>query len=399
MFPIRLPVLLCTFILANQAPAQIYADVQVAGGVSGTFTITLEHTKTPGAVANFIGLATGTRGWLDAVTGAIRYDHFYSGVTFHRVVAGFVSQTGSRNGMGTDGPGYKFRDEIDPTLTHVNYAVAMANSGKHTNGSQFYICKGPQSFLDGNYTVFGLVTSGQSVCDAINATPVSGSTPVTPITIQSVNIYGPSFAAYNREPDWLPKVRNANPVMKIAGPAFSLGYDRMPHSEYTVWHSAQLVTWAGFDSSYFAGTSPSTDVDVSSTATGSSHFYRMARVDYATARNAFIPVGVGGKTYTFSSNFIPSTATFNAAGNGGTWTLQTTPTAGSGSIAIVEYTQEAYLPSLYMKWNSTTNYGADLQFLYDLNFTSVNAGTFSGKSNATGYTGNNSINGTFTVTP
>ena len=147
LFPFSL--LLLALSMPFTAVAQIYADVQVAQvgaavNVNGTFTITLEHQKAPAAVANFIGLATGQRGWLDLNTGAIRYDGFYNGITFHRVVANFVSQTGSRNGLGTDGPGYSFRDEIDATLSHVNYAVAMANSGKNTNGSQFYICKGAQ---------------------------------------------------------------------------------------------------------------------------------------------------------------------------------------------------------------------------------------------------------------
>ena len=200
LLPLSFLVLL--FLLPQKAAAQIYADVQVGGAVAGTFTITLEHVKSPGAVANFIGLATGQRGWLDLTTGAIRYDPFYNGVTFHRVVANFVSQTGSRNGLGTDGPGYTFRDEIDATLSHVNYAVAMANSGRNTNGSQFYICRGAQPFLDidEKYTVFGLVTAGQALCDLINDTAVNGSTPVNPITIQSVNIYGPSLATFDRDP-------------------------------------------------------------------------------------------------------------------------------------------------------------------------------------------------------
>ena len=398
---VPLGLLAVLLLLPPKAVAQIYADVQVAStvpGTTGTFTITLEHQKIPGAVANFIGLATGQRGWLDLNTGAIRYDGFYNGVTFHRVVKNFVSQAGSRNGLGTDGPGYTFRDEIDPTLSHVNYAVAMANSGINTNGSQFYVCRGSQPFLDGKYTVFGLVTAGQAICDAINDTTING-TPAVPITIQSVNIYGPSLAAFDRDPAWLPKLRNAKPVLMKSGATFTLGYERLPHSEYNGWHSTNFVSWAKFTGSYFGDTAPATDIDVSTVATGPSHFYRLARVDYSTAKNPFMPSGVGGRSFTFTSNFFPTSVAFNTAGDGGTWTLQTTPTAGSGTISTVTYSllPYNYTASLFMKWNSTATYGFDIQLLYKLNYTSANAGTFTGQSNVSGYT--NNIVGTFTTLP
>ena len=395
-----LGLLVLALLLPPKVGAQIYADVQVAGAVSGTFTITLEHVKTPGTVANFIGLATGQRGWLDLTTGAIRYDGFYNGVTFHRVVANFVSQTGSRNGLGTDGPGYTFRDEIDATLSHVNYAVAMANSGINTDGSQFYICKGAQTFLDGRYSIFGLVTAGQAVCDAINATPVSGSTPVVPITIQSVSIYGPSLAAFNRDPAWLPKLRNAKPILQKNGAAFTLGYERLPYSEYNGWHSGDLAGWTKFAANYSGAAAPTGDIDVTSIATGTAHFYKLARVDYSAAKNPFTPASLGGRTFTFTSNFILSSIALNAAGDGGTWSLQTT-TPGTGSISTVSYSLLTYhyTSLLSMKWNSTATYGFDLQFSYNLNFTSANGGYFMGQSNISGYSNANSIYGTFTVTP
>ena len=85
-------------------------------------------------------------------------------------------------------------------------------------------------------------------------------------------------------------------------------------------------------------------------------------------------------------------------GTGGTWTLQTNP-VGTGAISTVIHTQALYLPSLYMKWNSTARYGFDLEFLYKLNYTSANAGTFTGQSNVSGYSNPNSIVGTFTTLP
>jgi len=393
---LSLSLLFTLLLLPFRAAAQIYADVQVAGGVSGTFTITLEHQKTPGTVANFIGLATGERGWLDQDTGAIRYDPFYNGVTFHRVIAGFMNQTGSRKGDGTDGPGYTFKDEFDPTLRHnAAYTVSMANSGRQTNGSQFFITVGPTSWLNDVHTVFGRVTAGTAVIDQINAVATTGTPldrPLTPITIQAVNIYGPSLAAFNRDPAWLPKLRNAKPALEKNGAALSLAYERLPFSDYLGYHGTNLSTWARFNPGYFAGTAPTANIDATGTLSDPAHFFRMARVDYSTCALA---MGAGSKTFTFTSNFpYISDVVANAAATGGTWTLRT---AASGSIAVLDYIPTPYNAELYMKWNSTGTFGFDLEFLYQLNYTSANGGTFTGQSNISGYT--NNITGTFSVTP
>lgn len=399
-FPSLFPLgaLLFSLLQPSTAGAQIHADVQVAGGVNGTFTITLEHQKAPGTVANFIGLATGQRGWLDLKTGAIRYVPFYNGITFHRVIAGIKNQTGSPAGDGSDGPGYSFKDEFDPTLRHnAAYTVSMDNSGRHSNGSQFFITVGAAPELDDVHTIFGRVTAGQTVIQQINAAPTTGSPldrPLTPITIQSVNIYGPSLAAFNRDPAWLPKLRNARPVLTKNGAALTLAHDRLPFSEYFGFNGTNLSTWSRFNLGYYAGTAPSTDVDVSGTAGFPAHFYRMARVDYSTCRNSFIPQTVASKSFTFTSNFpYISDVFFNATGSGGTWSLRN---ATSGTISTVNYTLAPYIPQLYMKWNSAAAYGFDLEFLYKLNHTSANGGTFTGQSNVAGYA---NIVGTFTVTP
>ena len=380
----------------HHAAAQIYADVQVAGGVNGTFTITLEHLKAPGAVANFIGLATGRRGWLDLKTGAIRYSQFYNGIIFHRVIAGFMNQTGSPAGDGSDGPGYTFRDEFDPTLRHnAAYTVSMANSGRQTNGSQFFITVAATPWLDDVHTVFGRVTAGQTVIDQINATPTAADRPLTPIAIQSINIHGPSLATFNLAPAWLPKLENARPTLTKNGATLTVGHDRLTYSDYVLYHGTSLTAWSRVGIGYFAAVAPPTDVDATAALTDPAHYFRIARTDYSTCRNTFIPQTIGSKTFTFTSNFpYVSDVVLNASGTGGTWTLRT---AATGAITTVTYTLAPYTPKIYMKWASTGAFGFDLEFLYTLNQTSANGGTFTGTSNASGY--QNNITGTFTVTP
>ncbi len=120
-----------------------------------TFTIELLPESAPETVNSFVFLAN--EGWFD-------------GVPFHRVIPGFVAQTGDPSGTGMGGPGYTIPNEIDPDLSHdTEGMVAMANSGPDTNGSQWYITLGDVSQLDGSYTIFGRVTEGMDVVRAITA--------------------------------------------------------------------------------------------------------------------------------------------------------------------------------------------------------------------------------------
>lgn len=117
---------------------------------AGEMKCELFPDKAPLAVANFIGLATGTKDWTDPVTGKVQHGKpLYNGVIFHRVIPGYIIQSGDPMGTGVGGPGYKFNDELHPDLLFDKPGrLAMANSGINTNGSQFFITEVPLPFLN-----------------------------------------------------------------------------------------------------------------------------------------------------------------------------------------------------------------------------------------------------------
>jgi peptidyl-prolyl cis-trans isomerase A (cyclophilin A) len=159
---------------------------------AGRLTCKLFDKEAPLASANFIGLAEGTKDFVDPATGQkVHGKRFYDGTTFHRVIPGFMIQGGDRKGDGTGDAGYYFDNEVVPNLSFdVAGRLAMANAGPNTNGTQFFITEQPVPDLDGKYTIFGQ-------CDAHSVLMVatiarvdrnSQDKPLTPVVLNKVTI-------------------------------------------------------------------------------------------------------------------------------------------------------------------------------------------------------------------
>lgn len=153
----------------------------------GTLQCKLFEDKAPVSVANFVGLATGTRPWKDP-TGNWVKKPAYDGTTFHRIIKGFMIQGGDPKGNGSGEPGYVIKDEVWEGAKHDKPGLlCMANRGPNTNGAQFFITDAAAAHLDGGYTIFGECGPVQTI-HTIAETPTMGDRPTTPVPIQKVSI-------------------------------------------------------------------------------------------------------------------------------------------------------------------------------------------------------------------
>ena len=168
-------------------PQKIYAEFQTS---QGNFTCLLYQDSAPKTVANFVELAKGEKEWTDPRNNEKTKKPLYDGTIFHRVIPEFMIQGGDPLGQGIGGPGYKFEDEIDPTLTFTNVGMlAMASSGPNTNGSQFFVTVVPTTWLNGKHTIFGRVVSGYDVVEAISKVKIGpNDKPVKDVVLKKVKI-------------------------------------------------------------------------------------------------------------------------------------------------------------------------------------------------------------------
>lgn len=252
----------------------------------GSFKAKLAYEKAPVTVANFVSLVEGTRGWVDTTTGLLRREPFYSGVTFHRVIPGFMIQTGSRNGRGTDGPGYSFGDEFHLDLLHSSAGtLSMANSGADTNGSQFFITLGPTAGLDSKHAVFGSIVDGMDVVNAIGAvaTPVVAPNTVTAIqsiTIERIGAPAQSFDAL--APRGLPTLSDAGPELLHESSEFRLRFPRPPFTQHVLARSDSLNSWTRITTLTALSGPPATDYGVTSLMTGKpTQFFVVTQIGYS----------------------------------------------------------------------------------------------------------------------
>lgn len=173
--------------LAADRPGTLMAVIETS---KGTMRCALHEARAPRTVANFVGLARGVRESLPPGGKAWQRKRFYDGLTFHRVVDGFVIQGGDPDGRGSGGPGYTFADEIDPALSHDAPGVlSMANRGRDTNGSQFFVTLAPAKHIDGTSTIFGKCdTDVAQAIGKVAVEPAKQHRPVEPVRIERVTI-------------------------------------------------------------------------------------------------------------------------------------------------------------------------------------------------------------------
>jgi cyclophilin family peptidyl-prolyl cis-trans isomerase len=371
-----MPVLLglSTLIAVGQGNG-IFADFTTS---MGSFTCQLDYTNAPRTTANFVGLATGQRAWLDLPTGRARTDAFYNGLTFHRVIAGFMNQGGSPNGLGTDGPGYVFKDEFSPSLVFDSFGVlAMANSGPNTDGSQFFVTVAPYPYGNNTYTIFGRVVSGSNVVYAINHVATGANDkPLTNVVIQQVNIrrVGTAAQAFDINAQGLPIVTNLPLKIATTASQVTLTFANRQYADNRLYAATNLTG---------AWTSDKLGIEITTPVSNSVQrakdpprkFFRLAQVQYAAS--TYAPKTMYGRTLTltFTSGLSGTmTITFDSAG-GGNYTFPPYP---AGSVTSYSWSQEAYHGFLWPIYFSGL-----VPLTARLEFSSNTSGTFSGTFHST----------------
>lgn len=251
--------------------------VSRAGAPVGEFHCSLDYEKAPRTVANFVGLAEGSRSWVDFRKAGARRSPFYDGLTIHRVVPGFVVQAGSPDGTGSDGPGYTFKDEFHSQLRHSAAGVlSMANGGLHSNGSQFFVTLAATSNLDDLHSVFGktVAASDLTVVQSIQQGDIIDSVAITR--------NGAVAQAFDVNAQGLPTVEYAAASIAETQTGFELSYHQNDSAQYFAGHTSDLTNWTRFTDTEFHFTPPSQSPrDVSAITSGNSiQFFSVTRVQY-----------------------------------------------------------------------------------------------------------------------
>lgn len=333
-------VLALSVVLPGAAQTQtngIFADFTTS---LGNFTCQLSYSNSPVAVANFIGLATGARPWLDLKTGAVRTDPFYDGLTFHRVITNFVIQGGSPNGQGSDDPGYAFEDQFSPSLNFsAPWTLAMANSGPDSNGSQFFVTVAPFTSGNNTYVIFGRVVAGTNVVAAINKVKTDSSDkPLTNVVMQHVTIRreGDAAQAFDINAQGLPVVTNLPVAIFQGSTNITLTFSNRINTDNRWYSSTNLRSWTEHSYGIEIATPTSNTVQVATDTP--QKFFRMAQIQYPSA--TLTPKDVLGRTLrlVFANPQATNTVVFNSSG-GGTYNF---PEVNSGTVKSYTWSQQPF---------------------------------------------------------
>jgi peptidyl-prolyl cis-trans isomerase A (cyclophilin A) len=388
MKPLLYAITLLVAFLGGNLQAQIYADFTVSHGESnlGTFRVRLDYDKAPRTCANFIGLATGQKAWLDITTGkVVTGKKYYDGLTFHRLDYDFMIQGGDPLGTGGGGPGYGFQDEFHNDLRHNGrYILSMANSGINTNGSQFFITLENASWLDDKHSVFGEVVEDVSfpnsrvIIDNFtnSATfPVTGDKLDDPVVIESIviNRVGTEAQNFDENAYGLPKIVSQGITVNHAGDLIELNVTQPSASITKYSYSTDLNNWQWGDEIYKdTEDQTASKIDVTSVSSGKNKlFYNVAQVDHQDSGPLWVRSWVG-KTLTIQDSLlIPQL--------NGTWIFTFTSETGgtvvngttTGTFSINRYGFDWFGSQEYLQTDIVFLYQSDIETepqSYDVNF-------------------------------
>lgn len=404
---------------AIPAQAEMYADIAVsrAGTALGTIRIELAYEQAPRAVANFAGLASGERAWIDPATGQVRENTpFYDGVIFHRLIHSFVLQGGDRLGTGTNGPGYKWQDDFHPDQLHdTAYKLSMAHAGTNTNGSQFFITLAPATALDYLHSVFGEVVDHPDVpgsralvdsfTNSSNFPTGAGDRPVQEIVMDSVTIVrtedDPAAQAFdfNDPAHNLPVVQPVAPEVTVdresAQNTFTMTWEGSKFHEAFIDLSPTLEAFGRpeADRIYLQGPTDDALESVTAIISTDAYFGRVNLVDYfgawvnAPANLAAVDsqltltrsAGVGGS--------LSHTLTFDGAGGGSYVDV----TGQTGTLTAVNWSDlviqagvgstnaTASVPRGTLTFTADPAINGRSDWVVDLNFLDASSGRFDAK--------------------
>jgi peptidyl-prolyl cis-trans isomerase A (cyclophilin A) len=353
----------------------IFADFSTS---MGAFTVRLDETRAPRAVANFIGLATGQRAWLDPEIGikSRSNGNFYAGTRIHGIVksadGGTTNALALRGGFRpirdaggatsfTGDPGYSILQEITNGLSHSNGVIAMVNLGPHSAGSEYILTVTNVAFWDGAHAVFGNVVSNMAAVQAIAATSTDADgVPLTPVAVSNVAIrrVGAAALAFDINAQSLPMPTQTVATLRISGGTnASLSFDVPGQSEYFLVHTTNLLNPSrAIDPAGYNGSPTRAGLTTNflvTTPFGSNHFFHAAQVHYPVfsalqpgSNLHFAATWSSGDTYHYFLDLAATT---------GRWALLP---AGSDT-----YSATGYVTSV--RWRMATANSTQINFLQE----------------------------------